>query len=115
MKKYTLPSGKTIDYQGYENYALDIIIKDKKINENDIITKRAEVPKIYYSHEDKDRIHFVDIYIKSKNRCIEVKSTWTFEKNKDKVFEKQKAGKNTGFEYEIWIFDKQGELVDLYE
>ena len=115
MKKYTLPSGKIIDYQGYENYALDIILKDKKINENDIISKRTEVPKIYYKFEDKERIHFVDIYIKSKNRCIEVKSTWTFEKNKDKVFEKQKAGKKTGFEYEIWIFDNQGNLVDLYD
>jgi hypothetical protein len=115
MKKYTLPSGKIIDYQGYENYALDIILKDKKINENDIISKRTEVPKIYYKFEDKERIHFVDIYIKSKNRCIEVKSTWTFEKNKDKVFEKQKAGKKAGFEYEIWIFDNQGNLVDLYD
>ena len=83
--------------------------KDKKVNEDEIINKRTEVPKIYYSFEDKEHIHFVDIYLKSQNKCIEVKSTWTFEKNKEKVLEKQKAGKSAGFEYEIWIFDKQGD------
>jgi hypothetical protein len=115
MKKYTLPSGKIIEYQGYENYALDILIKHEKINENDIITKRKQVPKITYNYQNKEHVHFVDIYIKSVNRCIEVKSTWTFEKNKEEVLEKQKAGKKAGLRYDIWIFDGKGNMVDLYE
>lgn len=111
----TVPSGKIIDYQGYENYGLDMLLKNEKINELDIITKRTEVPKIYYTHENKECVHFVDIFVKSQNRCVEIKSTWTFDKKRDKVLLKQQAGKKAGFRYDIWIFDRDGNLVDLYE
>jgi hypothetical protein len=77
-KKYKLPSGKIIDYQGYEHFALDELINEENILEEDIITSRKYVPEIWYNDKtNKSRRHFVDIYIKSQNRCIEVKSTWT--------------------------------------
>ena len=32
--------------------------------------------------------------------------------NKNSVLEKQKGAKDLGYNYEIWIFDREGNLVD---
>ena len=83
----------------------------EKINENEIIVNRKEVPVIWYHDKNnKKRRHYVDFYIKSQNRCIEVKSTWT-NQAKNHVLEKQKAAKELGFNYEIWIYDRNGNLL----
>jgi hypothetical protein len=112
LKQYKLPSGKIIDYQGYENFALDTLLLIEKINEDDIISSRKNVPEIWYNDKNgKRRRHYVDFYIKSQNRCIEVKSTWT-NQEKNNVFEKQKAAKDLGYKYEIWIYDKNGNILE---
>jgi hypothetical protein len=105
-KPYVFPSGNQILIQGYENFALDDLLYKENIDELDIITNRKEVPELWYDDEEgNSHRHFVDIFIKSQNRCIEVKSTWTMEKNRDKVFQKQLSGKTMGYDYEIWIYD----------
>ena len=107
FKDYILPSGKVIKYQGYENIALNELIINEKMDESNIITGCKNVPKIFYIDDNKkQRVHFVDIYIPSQNRCIEVKSTWTF--IKPNVLNKQKAAKELGYNYEIWVYDKKG-------
>jgi hypothetical protein len=40
-----------------------------------------------------------------------VKSTWTAEKKKDCIFLKQQAGKELGYNYEIWVYNGKGEKV----
>jgi len=113
-KTYVLPSGKIIFIQGYENFMLDYLLSVEKIDENEIITKRNEVPEIWYNDKmQKQRRHYVDFYIKSQNRCIEVKSMFT-NQEKNNVFEKQKAAKDLGLNYEIWIFNKLGNLIEKY-
>jgi hypothetical protein len=108
-KQYKLPSGNTILYQGYENFALDELLFVEKIKEKDIVTCRKDVPEIWYTDKNnKKRRHYVDFYITSQNRCIEVKSTWT-NQEKNNVLEKQKAAQALGFTYEIWIYDKNGD------
>ena len=109
FKKYTLPSGKIINIQGYENYALDKIFKDN-IKEDDICFIKKEVPIIWYEENNKKHRHYVDFFIKSLNKCIEVKSIWTFEKKKSNVLLKQDASKKLGYLYEIWIFEPNGNL-----
>jgi hypothetical protein len=112
FKDYILPSGNIIKYQGYENYALDVLLKSG-INENDIVTSRKLVPVIwYYDKNNVKRRHFVDIFIKSQNKCIEVKSTWTLKKHYDKVFAKQSQAKEEGYNYEIYVYDDKGNMVE---
>ena len=115
LKDYIMPSGNTIKIQGYEHYALDELCKKENGNENDIITGCKNVPTIWYNDNDnKKHRHFVDIFIPSKNKCIEVKSTWTFTKQKDIIFLKQSAAKELGYLYEIWVYDKEGNKVEFY-
>jgi len=105
-KIYTFPSGRQEFIQGYENLALDELLQKEKIEENDIITSRKLVPKIWYNDENsKKHRHYVDIFIPSQNKCIEVKSNWTAEKKKDCIYLKQQAAKELGYEYEIWIYN----------
>jgi len=107
FKDYTFPSGRIDKIQGYEHYALDELTINEKIDESDIITGVQNVPEIWYCDEQhKKRRHFVDIFIPSQNRCIEVKSTWTF--TKKNVFLKQIAAKELGYKYEIWVYDSKG-------
>jgi len=114
LKEYTLPSGNIIKIQGYEHFALDELLKN--INENDIITGCKNVPTIWYNDESgKKHRHFVDIFIPSQNKCIEVKSTWTFKKQKEIVLLKKMAAKELGCLYEIWVYDKIGNKVEFYD
>jgi hypothetical protein len=115
-KTYVLPSGKELICQGYEPFALDKLINEENIDENDIVTGCKNVPTIWYNDDNnKKHRHFVDIFIKSQNRCIEVKSTWTVEKKKDNIFLKQNAGKQLGYIYEIWVFNKKKEIIECYK
>ena len=112
-KTYVYPSGKEIECQGYEPFALDEIVKT--INEDDIITGCKNVPTIWYNDiNGKKHRHFVDIFINSQNKCIEIKSTWTLKKTKSNIFEKQEAGKKLGYEYEIWVYNAKGDRVETY-
>ena len=115
LKEYIMPSGEIRFLQGYENLGLDILLKTYQ--EDDIITSKKEVPELWYSFEDKDtrHRHYVDFYIPSVRKCIEVKSTWTYDRNEDKVLAKQAAAKQEGYAYEIWIFDDKKTLVKKIE
>jgi hypothetical protein len=112
LKDYVFPSGKIIKIQGYENYALDSLLKNNNIQENEIITGAKNVPEIWYNDENgKKHRHYVDIFIPSQNKCIEVKSTWTAEYKKDCIYLKQQAATELGYIYELWIYNRKGERV----
>ena len=113
IKQYTFPSGKTISYQGYENFAFDELVNIENVLEDDIFTNRTEVPELWYTDKNnKLRRHFVDIYIKSQNRSIEVKSVWT-NQEKNNVLEKKESAIKLGYKYDIWIFDRNGNKLQV--
>jgi hypothetical protein len=116
LKEYIFPSRAIVKIQGYENFALDELIINEKIDESDIIIGAKNVPVIWYNDETgKKHRHYVDIFIPSQNRCIEVKSIWTVEKKKDSIFLKQKAAKELGYKYSIWIYNNKKEKVNCYD
>ncbi len=115
-KDYIFSSGRIEKIQGYEHYMLNELLQQENILESDIIVKRTEVPSVWYEDKNgKKHRYFVDCFIKSQNRCIEVKSTWTAEKKKDCIFLKQQAIKNAGYECEIWVYNSKGQKVKCYK
>jgi len=116
LKNFVFPSGKVEQVQGAEPYALKYLLEIEKINETDIITGCKNVPTIWYNDKNgKKRRHYVDIFIPSQNKCIEVKSVWTEKINTDNIFLKQSAGKKLGHKYEIWVYDSKGNMVEKHE
>ena len=112
-KSYIFPSGKEIKCQGYEPFGLKELINI--FDENDIITGCKNVPKIWYNDElGKKHRHYVDIFISSQNKCIEIKSVWTIKKKNSNIFLKQTAAKELGYEYEIWVYDCKGNKVETH-
>ncbi len=107
------PKWKNLDSDSKK--AFDKLMKGENVSEEDIVTGCKNVPQIWYNDDqNKKHRHYVDIYIPSQNRCIEVKSTWTYRKDKkDNIFLKQNAAKELGYNYEIWVFNKNKELVEI--
>ena len=107
FKEYIMPSGKIIKLQGYENKALDILLKEFK--EEDLIIGNKNIQnkigKIFYTDIDNIvRRYFPDIYIISINKIIEVKSTWIYNKCKiNNDFKKQEC-LDRGFNFDFMIF-----------
>ena len=113
---YIFPSGRVEKIQGYEKYMLDELLQKENIPEDDIVVKRSQVPEIWFTDENNTKHrYFVDCLIKSQKRCIEAKSTWTAEKQKDCIFLKQQALKDDGYECEIWVYNDKGEKVNCYK
>ena len=112
-KIYEFISGKTVKVQGYEPFALKNLTENEKINEDDIIIGCKNVPKIWYiDKKGIKRRHYVDIYIPSQNRCIEVKSIWTVKK--ENVFIKKQAAEELGYLYEILVYNDKGILLNKF-
>ena len=113
---YTFPSGRIERIQGYENHMLNDLLEKEQVHEDDIVVNRSDVPPVWYEDlNGKQRRYFVDCFIKSQNRCIEAKSTWTADKKQDCIYLKQQATKDLGYKCEIWIYDADGEIVEKIE
>jgi len=114
LKEYKFTSGNIIKIQGYEGFALDYLLTNEHLEESNIITGVKNVPVIwYYDKNNKKHRHYVDIYIPIQNRCIEVKSTWTAKQKTDTIMLKQKAAKDMGYNYEIWIYDRKSNRIEV--
>jgi len=115
-KEYILPSGMVVKVQGYENFALDILFKsysesDVSISYYDI---KDEIGILNYVMDDKDRIYLPDIYIKSENKIIEVKSEYIYNIEIEKNICKKEACILLGMQFEFWIMNKHGKLVNIF-
>ena len=109
-KKYTMPSGLQISIQGFEHFALDLLIQ--KFLENEIMANRADVPEIWYTNGDgKYRRYFCDFYIAKHNLIIEVKSTYTYLLDFKKNDYKRKACEYAGYNFKLMLFDDRKKLI----
>jgi hypothetical protein len=105
FKEFTMPSGRTLKYQGYENLAIIDLLKTYE--EKDINIGRAEVPIIKYISDEKERVYFPDIYVKSINKIIEVKSEWTIKLQSARIDDRAKAVKEAGYAFEVWVYSNK--------
>lgn len=102
---FEFPSGKIARVQGYEPRVLTKLVID--YNEDDIIVGVQniinEIGFFHYEYEGENHRYYPDIYIKSENRVIEVKSTYTFNKEKEKNLLKRESvlNKNINFKFII--------------
>lgn len=110
VKKFTLPSGRIINIQGYEGYAINHLLK--KYNEEQIKNSRKEVPRIKYTYNNKTHYYFPDIYLPHINTIIEVKSDWTYIKDYTINQIKKDATEEAGYHYLFLIFDRHKNILD---
>ena len=110
-KPFTYPCGNVIQVQGFEPFALEVLVEQEKKFE-DITTDRTQVPEIWYKTEDdKKHRYFCDILLHNEDKIIEVKSDWTYKQGEETIIPlKAQACIDAGFEFEIWIFDKKKNL-----
>ena len=108
-KIYKFNNGKEVKVQGYEHLALSLLENKHKIKQDDIITQFDN--EIYYTFIKKYHKYFPDIYIKSLNKIIEVKSDYTYKREFQKNIMKKKACLYLGYKFEFWIFDGKHNLT----
>lgn len=115
VKEYILPSGRIVKVQGYENFALDILLS--KYKEEDLAISYYEIKEeigiLNYLMDDIDKIYIPDIYIKSESKIIEVKSEYTYNIELDKNRLKREACIEIGLNFEFWIISKKGEIIEI--
>lgn len=101
-KDYTMPSGKVIKIQGYENLLIDELLLE--YNESDILTDRVDMPEFWYEYKGKKHRYFPDVYVKSNNTIYEVKSHYTLNKDYDRNLLKFNSVKESNYEFVLMIY-----------
>jgi len=106
-KKHLLitPSGKEIYLQGFEVKGFNLLINEG-FDENEILYKKSDMPKIMYYFDGILRRYYPDFFIKNKKIIIEIKSKYTYEVEKDKNDAKFLATKVLGYEHRLLILSK---------
>lgn len=114
IKKYITESGKVINYQGYEDVVIRFLLEDLNIPESQIITDRKTIPKIFYFNTILNKMsrYYPDIWLKSHNLLIEVKSTFTFNHHVEITLAKQSECKKQGINHIIVICSKT-KILDI--
>jgi Icc-related predicted phosphoesterase len=107
LKEFIFPCGNTILVQGYEPFLLKYLIELGFIC-NDIITKRTEVPEIWYENNNKKHRYYCDVYIPKINTIYEVKSTWTFRIGIEDLLLKKEACIKAGYLFELFVYNDKG-------
>lgn len=105
-KVFEFSSGRIEKVQGYEPHAIDILLKEG-YSEEDIVVNVAEMPRFQYTGLD-DKLHkyYPDIYLKSENKIIEVKSEYTYKKDFERNQLKKACVEKSLVKFEFWILKK---------
>lgn len=113
IKIYTFPSGRQMDYQGYEHFAIDLLLK-RGIPEENIHNPLKKGIRIPYTFKEKNRLYNPDIFVDSLNLLVEVKSSWTYKgkkEYKELCLFKLSACREQGYKTLLLVFSKSGEIL----
>ena len=102
---FEFPSGKVVRVQGYEPIVLAKLVIE--YGEDDIVVGVQNIIDyvgfFHYIYENETHRYYPDIYIKSENRVVEVKSVYTFNKEKEKNLLKKDSVLNKGINFNFII------------
>lgn len=113
IKTYTFPSGRQMDYQGYEHFAIDLLLK-RGIPEENIHNPLKKGIRIPYTFKEKNRLYNPDIFVDSLNLLVEVKSSWTYKgkkEYKELCLFKLSACREQGYKTLLLVFSESGEIL----
>ena len=117
-KDYILPSGEVTLIQGYENLCFDQLLFEEGYSEEEIYNEKSEAfpdieyPDIWYEGLDGEQHQYnPDFYLPYENKIIEAKSEYLYELNKETIYLKGKACIEAGYEFELRIYDKKGNMT----
>ena len=110
-KLYITPSGEEWYLQGYEIDVAPRLIQE--YGEKNITSDIKKVPRIPWTDEDgKEHRYYCDFYVESLKLIIEVKSTWTAQKNDDKIKRTRKASNELGYDFRLVVLNRKKEWVE---
>lgn len=105
FKEYRMPSGDVRLIQGYENHALDELVKIYP--EESICTTRKGIK---YTFNEEEHYYYPDIILNTEPKTIiEVKSTHTmyYKHHYERNIAKRNGCILAGYKFEFWIYDKK--------
>ncbi len=113
-KDYEFPDGTVVKVQGYEPFALDLLMAEGLKRKD--LSLGEKVPRISYTYDEAERSYFPDIYHVRSNTLIEVKSSWTWGKEKPKNVAKLNAARDAGYNVRLLVLSETGEvMLDRYK
>ena len=95
---------------------MDFLLKN--YSESDLFTKNSDIEKLigkfsYFDDDMKEHRYYPDIYIKSENRIIEVKSDFTYELDIAKNEKKKESVINRNIKFNFLIIFSNGDIQEL--
>lgn len=113
-RSYICPDGKTFMVLGYEDKALDELFREEEI---DVIYAGEDERIPIFSYIDKagkEHKYYPDIYIPDQNRIIEVKSIYTYNRDRKKTLYKAlKVSEDHLFE--LRLYNSKKEIAEVLE
>lgn len=112
-KSMKMPSGTEIKVQGYEPFAVALLLQS--YNEDELIFNKSLMPRFTYQDPInlKTRRYYPDIYIPKDRLIIEVKSEYTLSRNYENTLLKLSCVKEAGYNFDLLCFDRRGNIIPL--
>ena len=114
-KEVVRADGTKIYLQGYEPQAYKILCA--KYAEDEIITSNTQKPEIWWTDAgEKSHRYYPDFFIPKDNMVVEIKSQRTFDVGvkEEKISRTTEAVKALGYNFEIWIMNKEGKILQKH-
>ena len=111
-KEYVMPSGRIVEIQGYEPFAIDYLLKKGYVEKDIVCGRGLNIPTIPYQFDSKYKKYYPDIFIPSENFIIEVKSGYTYKLHLQQNLAKRDACLSQGYKFEFLIFNKKGVKIN---
>lgn len=103
--------------RGYEKYAVDRLLSSG-IELDSIISGTTHMTESglhfeYETQQGKVRHYMPDLFVRSTNQFIEVKSEYTLEQGEldGELYYKGRAINTAGYNLTVWVFNTKGELI----